>query len=116
MHNIDLDLIFSECENDPCGCGESNLNCIESTCHVAAGCNQCESGYFKLDYNYKCVSCDDAYDDGHCLFCEDFHGCGQCETGHCVHSGGIGGIGIVIFDFIQVVQDFIHQIFTLFQA
>ena len=45
-------------------------------CH-SNGCNQCESGYFKVDYNYPCTHCQETFGD-ECLFCQDFNGCGQC--------------------------------------
>ena len=62
------------CTSDPCSCDEIS-NCIN--CH-ASGCAQCETGYFKKDYNYPCVECHATFGDD-CLFCQDFHGCGQCD-------------------------------------
>ena len=44
-------------------------------CH-ANGCDQCERGYFKIDYNFPCQSCDSFVG---CKFCGDFTGCVQCE-------------------------------------
>lgn len=42
------------------------------------GCDQCETGYFKVNYDYKCVSCAETFGVG-CLHCSDFHGCQQCD-------------------------------------
>ena len=71
------------CENSPCDCDNTlssdfDENCI--ACHEN-GCNQCASGYFKLDYDHSCALCSDYFGDG-CLFCQDFNGCGQCASGY----------------------------------
>ena len=65
-----------ECLNDPCDCSELS-NC--QVCH-ANGCNQCNQGYFKKDYNFKCEQCQEVFGDD-CMHCTDFQGCQQCRTG-----------------------------------
>ena len=66
------------CDSNPCDCtingGEDPFCRI---CH-SNGCNECQAGYFKKNYNYPCISCDDTFGKG-CKFCQDFNGCGQCD-------------------------------------
>jgi hypothetical protein len=71
----------ASCYNEPCKCNEMDLHCKDGTCH-SNGCDQCEDGYWALNHNHKCVSCDSMFGDN-CLFCQDIHGCGQCKD-HCV--------------------------------
>ena len=74
------------CENDPCDCNgisqresdDFDEHCL--ICH-SNGCDQCQDDYFKKDYNYPCVECNKYLGDA-CLFCQDFHGCGQCKDGY----------------------------------
>ena len=51
-------------------------------CH-ANGCNQCNNGLnlFKRGYSYYCEDCNDIFGAA-CKFCQDFQGCGQCESGY----------------------------------
>ena len=76
--------LIRPCDNNPCDCDPHSYG-FEDTfchiCHVNTGCSQCESGYFKLNWNYPCQSCHDVLGD-ECLFCQDFNGCGQCEDGY----------------------------------
>ena len=67
-----------ECVNDPCECINVE-HCRSGTCH-SNGCDQCEDGYFKKDYNYQCAQCQQVFGDD-CMFCTDFLGCQQCSTG-----------------------------------
>ena len=64
--------------NDPCGCDDL---CFCNVCHPN-GCDECLPGYFKKNYNYPCVACDESIFGVGCKFCQDFHGCGQCEDGY----------------------------------
>ena len=66
-----------KCENEPCSCGELE-HC--KICHYN-GCNECETGYFKKDYNTPCLHCQDTFGDS-CKFCQDFNGCGECKQGY----------------------------------
>ena len=50
-------------------------------CNQGSGCGQCENGFFKLNYNHQCISCDNTFGDS-CMFCQDFNGCGQCKQGY----------------------------------
>ena len=43
------------------------------------GCDQCQDGWFKLDYDFPCQSCSGLVG---CLHCADFHGCQQCDDGY----------------------------------
>ena len=73
----------SACDNDPCHCVVSQVGkCMMETCvHMNnSGCNQCYPGYFKKDYNYPCVGCNDTFGSD-CLVCTDFLGCAQCFHG-----------------------------------
>ena len=54
------------------------LNC--RICHPRQGCSQCNSGFFKADYDVQCVQCQDTFGT-ECLHCADFHGCQQCRQG-----------------------------------
>ena len=54
--------------------GQSN----ECQCHNN-GCDQCEDGWFKLDYDFPCQSCSGLVG---CMHCADFHGCQQCSDGY----------------------------------
>lgn len=65
-----------QCNDDPCDCDEVE-NC--RICHPN-GCDECESGYFKKDYDYHCVQCQEVFGTD-CMHCADFHGCQQCATG-----------------------------------
>ena len=68
------------CQESPCLC---NNDIEDPNCHIchSNGCAQCESGYFKKDYDYPCISCSDTFGEG-CMFCQDFNGCGQCTQGY----------------------------------
>ena len=68
----------SECSSDPCSCDEVQ-NCRDGLCD-ANGCDLCEDGYFKKDYNYHCAQCQQVFGDD-CMHCTDFLGCQQCQTG-----------------------------------
>ena len=73
--------IIYVCESNPCDCDiDYNPHCKDGTCH-SNGCDQCENGYFKKDYNYPCVDCQTYTGEG-CIFCQDFNGCGQCSDGY----------------------------------
>ena len=65
--------------NNPCQCNDL---CFCNICHSPEGCDECLPGYFKKNYNYPCIACDESIFGEHCLFCQDFHGCGQCEDGY----------------------------------
>ena len=69
-----------QCSSDPCDCSgvDPDDHCI--FCHDN-GCGQCETGYFRLDYSWKCISCGQVMPSS-CLFCQDFMGCGQCQGGY----------------------------------
>lgn len=68
------------CDTDPCECVLEKVGkCKIRTCGDG-GCDQCDSGYFKKDYNYPCVGCNDTFG-SHCLGCTDFLGCQQCSAG-----------------------------------
>ena len=67
------------CEDNPCDCDDAGP-CVSGTCNAASGCAQCESGYWKKDYNYTCVGCTETFGDN-CLHCTDFLGCQQCVNG-----------------------------------
>ena len=70
-----------KCANKPCKCCEDNLKeYCQNTCH-SNGCNQCDSGTFKWNYQYYCEPCGDIFGDA-CLFCQDSNGCGQCKQGY----------------------------------
>jgi hypothetical protein len=62
---------------DHCTCSQ-NPHC--SICHENAQCDQCENGYFQIDYDFPCEKCQDVFGYS-CLFCQDFNGCGQCKDG-----------------------------------
>ena len=76
--SLDLDdnLCPIECDTSPCQCCDL---CFCNICHPN-GCDECYPGYFKKDYNFPCVSCQE-FDDK-CLFCQDHNGCAQCKTGY----------------------------------
>ena len=65
------------CESDPCSCEELGSTC--QVCHPN-GCDQCINGYFKVDYDRPCVSCEEVFGES-CLHCGDFTGCQQCAQG-----------------------------------
>lgn len=68
------------CDNDPCECALQQVGkCMMNSC-TKDGCNQCYPGYFKKDYNYPCVGCNDTFGSD-CLYCSDFLGCVQCSHG-----------------------------------
>ena len=70
----------TSCDSDPCSCDDVGP-CVNGTCHAANGCDQCEDGYFKKDYDYPCVDCQATFGD-ECLHCTDFLGCQQCDDGY----------------------------------
>lgn len=71
------------CVNSPCQCDSAEAGFEDPLCEVchSNGCNQCEAGSFKKDYNYPCVDCQSTFGRG-CLQCQDFNGCGQCDSGY----------------------------------
>jgi hypothetical protein len=72
------------CTTDPCSCSES-LHCQvcnDNFCSQCAnGPNNEENYYWRLDTNNPCTVCTDSFGVG-CLFCQDYNGCGQCDTGY----------------------------------
>jgi len=69
---------IEECENDPCLESESG-NC--RVYHEGRGCSQCNNGYFKRDFEYPCVQCQETFGN-ECMHCSDFNGCQQCINGY----------------------------------
>ena len=61
-------------------------------CH-SNGCNQCVGGttIFKRDYQYFCENCTDIFGDA-CQFCQDYNGCGQCNSGYTRVKDPISGL------------------------
>ena len=51
---------------------------VECQCHNN-GCDQCEDGWFKVDFDFPCQPCDEFIG---CMHCTDFLGCQQCEEGY----------------------------------
>ena len=72
-----------ECDNDPCDCDNEYSDDFDEQCLACHenGCDLCDCGYFKKDYNYPCTNCNELFGDG-CKFCQDFLGCGQCHEGY----------------------------------
>ena len=54
--------------------GQSN----QCQCHNN-GCDQCEDGWFKVDFDFPCQSCAGLLG---CSHCTDFWGCQQCDEGY----------------------------------
>ena len=82
VHPTSAPTFIAPCEEDPCDCLVADTFC--SVCHPGQGCSQCagiNGEYFKLDWNYPCVSCEDTFG-SECLQCQDFHGCSQCAPGY----------------------------------
>jgi hypothetical protein len=50
----------------------------ECACHEN-GCDQCDDGWFKLDYDFPCQTCSSLIG---CSHCTDFLGCQECEEGY----------------------------------
>ena len=79
----ECDIEINECnpDGDICQCIEDDDNENEDenceVCDPPIGCSQCKKDYFKKDFSYPCVSCGDTFT--HCLHCQDFLGCAQCE-------------------------------------
>ena len=61
-----------------CDCNEVN-NC--QVCNQGSGCSQCESRYFKRNYDQQCLQCQEIFGDA-CMHCTDFLGCQQCKDGY----------------------------------
>ena len=82
VHPTSAPTFVAPCEQDPCDCLVEDMFC--SLCHPGQGCAQCagiNGQYFKLDWNYPCVSCTETFGE-ECLQCQDFHGCSQCAQGY----------------------------------
>lgn len=78
----ECDILYS---STPFGCScdldVHDGTCRENLCESPGGCSQCMSNYFKLDYSYYCVNCQEAAGE-HCMHCTDFGGCQQCQQGY----------------------------------
>ena len=85
---------LNDCKDCVLNCDWDDYSCQNNQCQCHAnGCDQCKDGYFKIDYDYPCVSCQDTFEG--CMFCSDFHGCQQCQQGYirtpynsCAHDSG----------------------------
>ena len=61
-----------------CNIGDTLCQNPECSCNIN-GCSKCMNGYWKLNYDYPCISCTNTFNN--CLKCQDFIGCVICETG-----------------------------------
>ena len=69
-----------ECTSDTTHAGDSICSSEETPlCDVyhSNGCDQCQTGTFKLTYDYPCLPCREA-----CNFCDQVLGCNQCYDGY----------------------------------
>ena len=80
--------LVGECTDGVCDCDPMSPDFEDPFCAVCqpgdGGCSQCQGTngeYFKLGNNYPCANCQDVFGD-ECLFCQNFNGCGQCQTGY----------------------------------
>ena len=80
--------INSDCENTPCECNnpysaDYDVNCMVSQPNdVTICCSQCQSGYWQITHNSKCIPCDSSTVGDGCMFCQFKDGCGQCQQGY----------------------------------
>ena len=81
-----------KCDYSPCGCCEENLINYCDKCE-SSGCDTCigDKTMFKRHNQYHCENCTDIFGSA-CLFCQNFHGCGQCESGYTRVQDAISGL------------------------
>ena len=70
-------------------CGMITDKCASEKCGI-----QCPPGFWRLFANTTCVSCDYVFGEN-CVFCQDYHGCGQCADGYTLSETFECGPGIL---------------------
>ena len=104
-----MQLGLKSCSNSQCDCGEDMLYCNTISCIDGIGiCDVCDDGYFKLNDNSPCLSCNSVYNDDNCISCTDYIGCNKCIDEYTLALHDPSGLyycshdGVIVDDIITI--------------